>query len=142
MGEFLKKFRPNATEICSLLKVMSHPNRLLLLCALEGGELSVSELEEVTGVRQPVLSRDLRRLRDHQLVETRKESKAVIYRLADAKVSYLMVAICNAWSGGQTPARTMEGNKNIAQTTQKTPLTLRKPGGKRFKIQPDPYRSE
>tara|TARA_R110002096_G_scaffold432240_1_gene648605 strand:+ start:14095 stop:14523 length:429 start_codon:yes stop_codon:yes gene_type:complete len=142
MTEFLEKFRPNATEICRLLKVMSHPNRLLLLCALKSGELSVSELEEVTGVRQPVLSRDLGRLRDHHLVETRKESKAVIYRLVDEKVSYLMQAMCNAWSGGRTPIRSIECDKNIGQTIQETPLTQRKPGGKRFKIQPDPYRSE
>ncbi len=142
MGEFLEQFRPKAAEICSLLKVMSHPNRLLLLCALHDGELSVSELEEVTGVRQPVLSRDLGRLRDHHLVKTRKESKAVIYRLADEKVSYLMRAMCDAWNNGQILRGPTNEDKKINLTTQQTSLPQRKPHGKRFKIQPDPYRSE
>ena len=142
MGRFLEKFRPYAVEVCSLLKVMSHPNRLLLLCALKDGELSVSELEEITGVRQPVLSRDLGRLRENNLVETRKESKAVIYRLVDEKVSYLMQAMCIDWDKGQLPHQPIGENEVFERGTLNNELPAQMPRAKRVKIQPDPYRSE
>ncbi|HPF47681.1 MAG: winged helix-turn-helix transcriptional regulator [Alphaproteobacteria bacterium] len=142
MGVFLENFRPKATEVCSLLKVMSHPNRLLILCALKDGELSVSELEETTGVRQPVLSRDLGRLRENNLVETRKESKAVIYRLVDEKVSYLMQAMCIAWNKGTMPHQSIRENEVSDQGSIHNVLSAQKRRGKRVKIQPDPYRSE
>ncbi|MEZ5758629.1 MAG: metalloregulator ArsR/SmtB family transcription factor [Emcibacteraceae bacterium] len=142
MGTFLEKFRPNAVEVCSILKVMSHPNRLLILCALKDGEMSVSELEETTGVRQPVLSRDLGRLRDHNLVDTRKESKAVIYRLVDEKVSYLMQAMCIAWNKGQLPHQPIRESETSDQGSLQNVLSAQMHKSRRVRIQPDPYRSE
>ena len=51
----------------------------MLLCQLAQGEMSVSELEEALGIRQPTLSQQLTVLRDEELVDTRREGKYVYY---------------------------------------------------------------
>ena len=49
----------NASRATSLLKSLANEDRLLLLCQLVDGEKSVSELERLTGIRQPTLSQQL-----------------------------------------------------------------------------------
>jgi len=74
--------RAAATAACGLLKSLSHPSRLLLLCQLVRAEACVSELEQATGIVQPSLSQQLGVLREEGLVETRREGKQIYYRLA------------------------------------------------------------
>jgi DNA-binding transcriptional ArsR family regulator len=76
------KLQSAAGEACKLLKVLSNPDRLLLLCQMSQGEFSVSELETLTGVRQPTLSQQLTVLRDEQLVNARREGKQIFYSIA------------------------------------------------------------
>ncbi|HRX40619.1 MAG TPA: ArsR family transcriptional regulator, partial [Parvularculaceae bacterium] len=71
----VENLRLRANEVAKLLKTFSHPNRLLIACDLLQGERTVSDLEVRTGVRQPVLSRELARLRSEGLVGARRESK-------------------------------------------------------------------
>lgn len=70
-----------ARQACGLMKVLSNPDRLLILCELSRGEARVSELEERLGIVQPTLSQQLTVLRDEALVSTRREGKAVYYSL-------------------------------------------------------------
>lgn len=70
-----------AGEACRLLKVLSNPDRLLILCRLAEGELSVGQLEESLGIRQPTLSQQLTVLREEALVATRREGKHIHYRI-------------------------------------------------------------
>jgi DNA-binding transcriptional ArsR family regulator len=70
-----------AGEACKLLKVLSNPDRLLLLCQMTQGEFSVSELETITGIRQPTLSQQLTVLREEQLVSARREGKQIFYSI-------------------------------------------------------------
>ncbi|MCQ4162997.1 metalloregulator ArsR/SmtB family transcription factor [Roseomonas sp. GC11] len=74
----------------AFLKNFTHRDRLMLACALVGGEMSVGALEEQLGIRQPGLSQQLAALREAGLVATRREGKAVFYRLADARVEVFM----------------------------------------------------
>jgi ArsR family transcriptional regulator len=78
----LEKLQPSALEACSLLRVLSNPDRLLLLCQMTQGEYCVSELQELTGVLQPTLSQQLTVLRDEELVKTRREGKQIYYTVA------------------------------------------------------------
>jgi ArsR family transcriptional regulator len=78
----LAKLQAAAGEACTLLKVLSNPTRLLLLCQMTQGEFSVSELETSTGIRQPTLSQQLTVLREEQLVTTRREGKQIFYSIA------------------------------------------------------------
>lgn len=91
-----------ATQACGLLKVLANPDRLMLLCQLSQGEMSVSELEAELGIRQPTLSQQLTVLRDEDLVETRREGKHIFYSvrskraLAVLKVLYEQFCIRKA----------------------------------------------
>lgn len=73
--------RSAAADACRLMKVLSHRDRLMLLCQLLQGEYNVGELEAALGIAQPTLSQQLTVLRDEGLVATRREGKHVYYRL-------------------------------------------------------------
>ncbi len=69
-----------------LLKAISNPNRLLILCHLVEGEKSVGELEALIKLRQPSLSQQLARLRRDGLVDTRRDSKRIYYSISSDPV--------------------------------------------------------
>lgn len=71
-----------AGRACGLLKTLANPDRLLLLCQMTQGEFSVSDLEIITGIRQPTLSQQLTVLRGEKLVNTRREGKQIFYTIA------------------------------------------------------------
>lgn len=81
----LAKLQAAAGDACNLLKVLSNPDRLLLLCQMTQGEFSVGELEEMTGIRQPTLSQQLTVLREEKLVNTRREGKQIFYSIASSE---------------------------------------------------------
>lgn len=90
-----------AEEVAGLLKTLSHPVRLMLVCTLVEGEYSVGELEEQIGVGQPTLSQQLGVLRDAEIVETRREAKQIFYRLADAKAAELIASLYAIFCAGE-----------------------------------------
>lgn len=73
--------RAGAQQACALMKVLSNPDRLLLLCELAGGERNVGELEEALGIVQPTLSQQLAVLRTEGLVSTRRDGKNIYYEI-------------------------------------------------------------
>ena len=91
--------RARAGEVAKLLKTLSHPNRLMIACDLLEGEKSVGAIEKSTGVVQPVLSRDLARMREEGLLTARRESKAVFYQIADPRLHKLVTALCETFGG-------------------------------------------
>lgn len=82
-----------AAEVAGHLKVLAHPVRLILACALVEGEFSVGALEEKLQVRQPTLSQQLTVLRTAGIVETRREGKQIFYALTQTKTRDLMAAL-------------------------------------------------
>ncbi len=91
--------RSKANEASRLMKVLSNPDRLLLLCQLAQGEKRVGELEELVGIEQPTLSQQLGVLRDEGLVSTRREGKNIYYQIdsphALAVMAVLYEQFCN-----------------------------------------------
>jgi ArsR family transcriptional regulator len=75
--------RRAAGKAINVLKVLANEDRLLLLCQLSRGEMSVSELEERLDIRQPTLSQQLGVLRNEGFVTTRREGKRIYYSVAD-----------------------------------------------------------
>ncbi len=80
----LAELRNAADSACRLLKTLSNPDRLLLLCRLAQGEACESELEGELGITQPTLSQQLGVLREESLVGTRRDGKRIHYRLESA----------------------------------------------------------
>jgi len=78
--------RDAAEAACALMKVLSNPDRLLLLCELCEGERNVGELQEAVGIAQPTLSQQLAVLREEELVETRRDGKNIYYSIASGQV--------------------------------------------------------
>ena len=78
----LATMRRSADTACRLMKALSNPDRLLLLCQLTEGEKRVGELEELVGIGQPTLSQQLGVLREEGLVSTRREGKNIYYQIA------------------------------------------------------------
>ena len=81
-ADFLVKMQTAAGQASNLLKVLSHPDRLLLMCQLSQGEYCVSELEQILGLGQPSLSQQLGVLRQEELVTTRRAGKQIYYQIA------------------------------------------------------------
>ncbi len=73
-----------AERACGLMKALANPDRLMLLCQMSQGEMSVGELEAELGILQPTLSQQLGVLRDEELVETRREGKHIHYSVRSA----------------------------------------------------------
>ncbi|MTW13539.1 metalloregulator ArsR/SmtB family transcription factor [Pseudoduganella eburnea] len=78
----ISRLQAAAGQASALLKTLSNPDRLLLLCQLTQGESNVGELETRTGIRQPTLSQQLTVLRESQLVKVRREGKQMFYSVA------------------------------------------------------------
>jgi DNA-binding transcriptional ArsR family regulator len=73
----------NATEAVNLLKGLANESRLMIMCVLSEGEVSVGQLNQRIKLSQSALSQHLAVLRDQELVQTRRESQTIFYRLAD-----------------------------------------------------------
>ena len=89
----MEQLAPKAAEAESFLKAMASRHRLMILCELHQGELSVSALQEALGLGQSSLSQHLARLRADGLVETRRVSQTIFYRIDNPKVSRMMQAL-------------------------------------------------
>ena len=94
------------SDLCRLLKVLANPNRLQILLYLLDREVSVGEIESSLEIRQPSLSHELRKLRDAELVTTKRQSKTVFYRLKSNAVKNMLISISS------TMDESMQGYKN------------------------------
>lgn len=88
-----------ATDASNLLKLLSHPDRLLLLCQLVQGEACVQDLETLTGIKQPSLSQQLGKLREHDLVVTRREGRQIYYSIASDDAMAVMAVLYQRFCG-------------------------------------------
>ncbi len=86
----LAAMRSAADRARVLLKVLSNPDRLLLLCKLTEGEHCVSDLEGALGILQPTLSQQLGVLREEKLVSTRREGKQIYYSITSQEALAVM----------------------------------------------------
>ncbi len=90
----------NAKRASTFLKSLANENRLVILCALAGGEKNVGELEGILGIRQPTLSQQLARLRADNMVSTRRESKQIFYSLASEEAKLVMGLVFDLFNMG------------------------------------------
>jgi ArsR family transcriptional regulator len=93
----VKEMIPASGMAADLLRSLSHPQRLLVLCALGGEERSVAELRELLGIEQVPMSQQLMRLRADGLVEARREGTTVYYRITRPEVLIVVEALHDAF---------------------------------------------
>lgn len=89
-----------ADDAAAVMRALSNPSRLRLLCALVGGEKSVSELEKVLGASQSYVSGQLARLRSEGLVACDRDGRIIRYRLADPRVTPVLERLYEVFCPG------------------------------------------
>lgn len=77
-------------EAEAFLKQLANSNRLMILCVLSEGEISVSDLNQRVPLSQSALSQHLAKLRSVGFVSTRREAQSIYYQLADARVTAII----------------------------------------------------
>ncbi len=91
----LSDLKANAAAMAARMKLMSHPERLLMLCRMDEGEASVRELVELSGLSQSAVSQHLSMLRDENAVSIRGEAQTRFYSLKDPAVRAIIHALCD-----------------------------------------------
>ncbi|MGE3974696.1 MAG: ArsR/SmtB family transcription factor [Bdellovibrionales bacterium] len=86
----LAHLRRQSEGVAALLKQLSHPQRLFILCSLAEGEKSVGEIEKICGASQSAVSQFLKGMRLERLIESRREGKQVFYKIVDKRVLELI----------------------------------------------------
>jgi DNA-binding transcriptional ArsR family regulator len=90
--------RPLTSEVIELVaerfRALGEPARLQILEALRGGERTVSELVDVTGLAQANASKHLQLLHTLGFIDRRKEGQYVYYRMADEEVFRMCDIMC------------------------------------------------
>ncbi|MFM2486500.1 ArsR/SmtB family transcription factor [Celerinatantimonas yamalensis] len=77
----IEQMQANARNALDLLKALANEHRLMVLCYLVEGELSVGELNQRLALSQSALSQHLAWLRNAQMVKTRKQAQTIYYSL-------------------------------------------------------------
>lgn len=82
----VRRLRPHADAAANLLKALANEQRLMILCHLQEGSLSVSEINERVDLSQSALSQHLAVLREAGVVATTREAQSIHYELASPVV--------------------------------------------------------
>ncbi len=85
-GEFTKK----VTKASKIFSLLGDESRMKIVLALSCGELCVYHICEITGAKQSATSQHLRKLKDNNVVKSRKLGNQVLYSLADKHVSEII----------------------------------------------------
>lgn len=93
----MDEMKKNAEEVAELLRVMTHPERLMVLCQLTQSEMGVGQLQQGSTLSQSAFSQHLTVLRKHGIIQARKESQQVFYRLADSRITALIQSLQNVF---------------------------------------------
>lgn len=89
----LKKMIQKCDEVSSVMKSLSHPVRLKILCQLVDREMTVGELTEFCDISQSAMSQFLIRMRSESLLSSRKEGTSVYYQIEDLRVKKIIHAL-------------------------------------------------
>jgi len=85
-----RAIKPHADKAAALLKALANEQRLMVLCNLLEGPLSVGELNERVSLSQSALSQHLGVLRDANIVTTTREAQSIRYALSSGAVTRII----------------------------------------------------
>ncbi len=81
-------------DMATLLKTMSHPIRLKILCLLKDGDMAVGDIREKVNTTSANVSQHLSMLRGQGFVGSRKDANYIYNRITDNRVLEL-IAVMN-----------------------------------------------
>ena len=85
-----RAIKPHADKAAALLKALANEQRLMILCNLLEGPLSVSDLNDRVHLSQSALSQHLAVLRDASVVTTTREAQSIRYALPAGAVTQII----------------------------------------------------
>lgn len=97
----------NEKEIVSMsdiLKSISHPLRLKILCLLQDGEMSVGEIRAAVKTTNANISQHLSIMRNQGVVGTRREANFIYNRIADKRIVALVNSLQSLFCSNGKPA--------------------------------------
>ncbi len=89
-------------RLAQVLKAMASPARLSLVNILAAGERTVSELCELSGLKQSMVSQQLRTLRLTRIVKRRKEVNRSYYSIREKNVLKLLKCLSRCGNRSET----------------------------------------
>ena len=117
--EVVEELESVAAEVAAILRALGNERRLMIVCKLaEWGEANVTTLAEAVGLSQSALSQHLAKLRERRIVDFRRDSQTLWYRISDPRVEELFVALhglfCRPHSNGTRHAPAAKRRKQRA----------------------------
>jgi len=87
----LEQLQASAGQAATLLKAMSNPRRLLILCPLCGAPgTSAGELARATGLSPSATSQHLARMREEGLIDSTRDAQRILYSIKNDAVHQLI----------------------------------------------------
>ena len=87
----------SAEQAEALLSLLANRHRLMVLCHLSEGDKTVSELLAQSTLSQSALSQHLGKLRDADMVGTRREGQKIRYSIASEEARRLIETLCELY---------------------------------------------
>ncbi len=95
----INQLSQNITEATDLMKVLSSPARLKLMCLLMDGEQSAGQLAHALSMKPPAISQHLAKMRAHGLVTTRRDSQTIYYSANQGVAQNVVGSLCDYYKG-------------------------------------------
>lgn len=89
-----EQLQARASEAATLLKAMSNPHRLLILCMLcETPGTSAGELAKATGLSPSATSQHLARMKEEQLIDCERDAQRLHYFIKNEAVQQIVTTL-------------------------------------------------
>ncbi len=94
----LEQLQASAEQAAALLKAMSNPKRLLILCMLCGSPgTSAGDLARATGLSPSATSQHLAKMREEGLIGSQRDAQRILYFIKNAAVNSLIATLKNVY---------------------------------------------
>ena len=84
-------------EVTKILKAISHPKRLIILCRLSEWPQTVGELERTCNISQSQLSQFLTKMRDEWILGSDKSGLYITYRIDNPEILQLLTSLSSIY---------------------------------------------
>lgn len=94
----LEQLQASAEQAAALLKAMSNPKRLLILCMLCGSPgTSAGDLARATGLSPSATSQHLAKMREEGLIGSQRDAQRILNFIKNAAVNSLIATLKNVY---------------------------------------------
>jgi DNA-binding transcriptional ArsR family regulator len=91
--EITKAILRKCEDVSQIMKSLSHPVRLKILCCVMDEEHSVNELADFCDVSQSAMSQFLKRMKLEGVLKSRRDHNFIYYSVADKKLVQLLHSV-------------------------------------------------